>query len=64
LTDEQIENAVIPGIETGVVRPGHTDSAKVGQTVRAALDSVWEPNADVKASLAGVCDAVAPLLGK
>lgn len=64
LTEEQIANAVIPGIETGVVRPGHTDSAKIGQTVRAALDAVWTPEADVKASLTGVCGAVEPLLGK
>jgi multiple sugar transport system substrate-binding protein len=64
LTEAQIENAVIPGIETGVVRPGHTDSAKIGQTVRAALDAVWAPDADVAASLTGVCDAVDPLLGK
>lgn len=64
LSEEHIEKVVIPGIETGVVRPGHTDSAKVGQTVRAALDAVWTPEADVKASLTGVCDAVEPLLGK
>lgn len=64
LTEEQIEKVVIPGIETGVVRPGHTDSAKVGQTVRAALDAVWTPEADIKASLAGVCKAVDPLLRK
>lgn len=64
LSEAQIANAVIPGIDTGVVRPGHTDSAKIGQTVRAALDAVWTPEADIKASLAGVCGAVEPLLGK
>jgi multiple sugar transport system substrate-binding protein len=64
LSADQIENVVIPGIETGVVRPGHTDSAKVGQTVRAALDAIWTPDADIEESLIGVCDAVEPLLGK
>jgi len=63
LSAEQIEDVVVPGIATGVVRPGHTDSAKVGQTVRAALDAIWTPDADIEESLAGVCDAVEPLLG-
>jgi multiple sugar transport system substrate-binding protein len=63
LSAQQIEDVVVPGIATGVVRPGHTDSAKVGQTVRAALDAIWTPDADIEKSLAGVCDAVEPLLG-
>ncbi|MBH0007718.1 ABC transporter substrate-binding protein [Salinibacterium sp. SWN1162] len=62
LSADQIENVVVPGITTGVVRPSHTDSAKIGQTVRASLDAMWASDADVPAVLQGVCDAVEPLL--
>ena len=62
LSAEQIEDVVVPGISTGVVRPSHTDSAKIGQTVRAALDAIWTADADIPAELDGVCDAVDPLL--
>jgi len=64
LTAEQIEDVVVPGISTGVVRPSHTDSAKIGQTVRAALDAMWTADADIPAVLTSVCDAVDPLLEK
>ncbi|WP_022884924.1 ABC transporter substrate-binding protein [Glaciibacter superstes] len=64
LTAEQIENVVVPGIATGVVRPGHTDSAEIGQKVRAALDAIWTPDADIPAVLSSVCKAVDPLLEK
>ncbi|MBH0052551.1 sugar ABC transporter substrate-binding protein [Salinibacterium sp. SWN139] len=62
LSAEQIEDVVVPGILTGVVRQGHTDSAKISQTVRASLDAMWTADADVPAVLQGVCDAVDPLL--
>lgn len=63
LTPEQIQDVVIPGIETGVTRPSHTDSAEIGQEVRSALDAVWVPDADIPAALDGVCTAIDPLLG-
>lgn len=63
LTPEQIEDVVIPGIDTGVTRPSHTDSAEIGQEVRSALDAVWVPDADIPAALEGVCTAIDPLLG-
>lgn len=62
LTPEQIENVVIPGIETGVTRPSHTDSAEIGQEVRSALDALWVPDADIPAALEGVCSAIDPLI--
>lgn len=64
LSEKQIEEVVVPGIATGVTRPSHTDSAKIGQTVRSALDAIWTKDADIPAALAGVCDAVDPLLEK
>ncbi|WP_127791983.1 ABC transporter substrate-binding protein [Agromyces sp. LHK192] len=63
LTPEQIEDVVIPGIQTGVVRPSHTDSAEIGQEVRSALDALWVADADIPGTLGDVCTAIDPLLG-
>lgn len=63
LTPEQIEDVVIPGIQSGVVRPSHTDSAEIGQEVRSALDALWVPDADIDGALDDVCTAIDPLLG-
>ena len=62
LSSEQIENVVIPGIETGVTRPTHTDSAEIGQEVRSALDALWVPDADIPGTLENVCASIDPLL--
>jgi len=62
LTPEQIENVVVPAIADGVVRPSHTDSAEIGQQVRASLDGIWTPDADIPAVLQRTCDAIEPLL--
>ncbi|WP_353808779.1 ABC transporter substrate-binding protein [Agromyces sp. SYSU T00194] len=63
LTPEQIENVVIPGIEIGVTRPSHTDSAEIGQEVRSSLDALWVEDADIAGTLAATCTAIDPLLG-
>lgn len=62
LSPEQIEAVVINGISTGKVIPGHTNFAEIQQTVRAALDALWVPDADVAAVMQQVCDRVQPLL--
>lgn len=62
LTEEQIETVVVPGIETGEVRPSHTDSAEIGQQVRASLDELWVADADIPAVLDATCAAIDPLL--
>ncbi|GAA3413878.1 hypothetical protein GCM10018952_32210 [Streptosporangium vulgare] len=54
---------MIGGIEKGVVKPNHTGQAELSQTVRAALDPLWQPGADVKAVLGGVCAKIQPMLG-
>jgi multiple sugar transport system substrate-binding protein len=64
LTPEQLQNVVIDGIANGEVKPSHTGNAELSQAVRAALDPLWQPGADVPAVLAGVCTAINPLLGK
>jgi len=53
---------VVPAIEDGVVRPSHTDSAEIGQQVRAALDGLWVADADIPGTLQKTCDAIEPLL--
>ena len=42
---------MIDGISTGMVMPGHAGFAEIQQTVRAALDALWVPDADVPAVL-------------
>lgn len=62
LKPEQLQSVVIDGIGTGRVKPSHAGSAEIGQQVRAALDPLWRPDADVPAVLSSVCGAIAPLL--
>ena len=57
-------SVVIDGIQRGDVKPSHTGYAEMQQTVRAALDPLWKPDADVKAVLSGVCSKINPLLAK
>jgi len=64
LSAEQLENVVISGISTGTVLPGHTNFAQIQQTVRAGLDAMWVPDADVPAVLQSVCDSINPLLAR
>lgn len=62
LSEEQLQSVVIDGISTGVVKPSHFGQAEISQAVRAQLDALWEPRADVAAVLSGVCEAIAPML--
>lgn len=64
LKPAQLENSVIKGIETGVVKPSHAGNAEISQAVRSALDPLWRPDADVKAVLTEVCAKINPLLAK
>ena len=62
LTPEQIEAVVVQGISNGTVIPGHEGFAQIQQTVRAELDALWQPGADVQAVLDSACAAIEPLL--
>ncbi|PWR10701.1 sugar ABC transporter substrate-binding protein [Micromonospora sicca] len=64
LKPEQLQKVVIDGITSGVVKPSHAGQAELSQQVRAGLDPLWQPNADVKAVLDGVCAKIQPLLAK
>lgn len=62
LTPEQIEAVVIRGVATGQSAPPVKNFAQLDQAVRAALDAMWQPDADVAAVLQTVCDRTNPLL--
>ena len=64
LKPEQLQKVVIDGISTGVVKPSHAGYAELTQAVRAGLDPLWKPDADVKAVLDKVCTSIQPLLAK
>jgi multiple sugar transport system substrate-binding protein len=62
LTPEQIEAVVIRGVATGQSAPSVQNFAQLDQATRAALDAMWQPDADVAAVLQTVCDRTNPLL--
>ncbi len=64
LKPEQLQQVVVDGISTGVVKPSHSGQAELSQAVRAALDPLWKADANVKSVLDGVCTSIAPLLAK
>ncbi|WP_030159163.1 sugar ABC transporter substrate-binding protein [Glycomyces sp. NRRL B-16210] len=64
LSAEQLQAVVIDRIDSGVVKPSHTGQAQLDQAVRAALDPLWTPGADVEAVLADLCAAIDPLLAR
>ncbi|GLY47402.1 sugar ABC transporter substrate-binding protein [Lentzea sp. NBRC 102530] len=59
---EQLQSVVIDGISKGVVKPSHQGQEELNQTIRAALDPLWKPDADVSSVLDGVCAKIKPLL--
>ncbi|HCT81447.1 MAG TPA: sugar ABC transporter substrate-binding protein [Micromonosporaceae bacterium] len=64
LKPEQLQQVVIEGISTGVVKPSHSGQAEISQATRAALDPLWKADANVKTVLDGVCASINPLLAK
>ncbi|MBA8876472.1 ABC transporter substrate-binding protein [Phyllobacterium myrsinacearum] len=62
LSQEQLEKVVIAGISNGKVIPGHTGFAQIQQMVRAGLDAVWTPNADIANATQKICGQISPLL--
>jgi multiple sugar transport system substrate-binding protein len=64
LTAGQLQDTVVAGIANGVVKPSHMGQEQISGTVRAELDALWLPGADVPAVLGDVCEAVQPLLDR
>ncbi|MEU7474953.1 sugar ABC transporter substrate-binding protein [Lentzea sp. NPDC042327] len=62
LKPEQLQSVVIDGINKGVVKPSHQGQEELNQTIRAALDPLWKPDANVGQVLDGVCAKIKPLL--
>ncbi|QTV80522.1 extracellular solute-binding protein [Microbacterium sp. NIBRBAC000506063] len=62
LSVEQLQAVVIDGIQGAVTKPTHVNFARLQDTVRAQLDALWSPGADVGAVLQSTCDTIAPLL--
>lgn len=59
---DQLQSVVIDGIARGVVKPTHPKQEELDQTVRSALDPLWQPGADVHSVLDGVCAKIRPIL--
>lgn len=64
LSKDQLENVVIAGIANGTVVPGHSGFAQIEQVVRAGLDAIWVPDADIPAALDNICNRIQPLLAR
>ncbi|MFI6943638.1 ABC transporter substrate-binding protein [Streptomyces sp. NPDC050418] len=62
LSEKQLSDVVIDGIEKGRVKPVHSGQAEINDAVRGALDPLWKKDADVEKVLQGVCTAIKPLL--
>lgn len=62
LTEEQLQDVVIDGINNGGLMPSHPNQAEVSDAVQAELDSLWQPDADPATVLAQTCAAIEPLL--
>ncbi len=62
LSSSQLDKVVVSGIATGKVMPGHSGFARIQQTVRAGLDTVWTPQANIPAAMQSICAQITPLL--
>ncbi|WP_417526258.1 ABC transporter substrate-binding protein [Marinovum sp.] len=62
LTPEMIEAVVVQGIAKGEVLPVHEGYSEIQQLVRAELDALWQPEANVEEVLGAVCQSIQPLL--
>ena len=62
LTKQQLTDVVIKGVINGRSADGHTNFEQISQNVRASLDALWVPDADVAQVLQATCDNLNPLL--
>jgi multiple sugar transport system substrate-binding protein len=62
LSASQLDKVVVAGIANGKVLPGHSGFARIQQTVRAGLDGVWTPQANIPAAMQSICTQIGPLL--
>lgn len=62
LNAAMIESVVVQGIANGQVLPVHEGYSEIQQLVRAELDALWLPDANVADVLGSVCQRIQPLL--
>jgi multiple sugar transport system substrate-binding protein len=62
LSANQLDKVVVAGIANGKVLPGHSGFARIQQTVRAGLDGVWTPQANIPGAMQSICAQIGPLL--
>jgi multiple sugar transport system substrate-binding protein len=64
LNPASIDSAIVGAIKEGQVLPSHVEYAKIDLAVRAVLDKMWSPDADVAALMDSACEAMEPFLIK
>lgn len=64
LTEEQIQGTVIDQALDATTKVGHPRLSQMADGLRAALDPLWTPDADVEAVLTDVCSAIEPTLAE
>lgn len=62
LSAEQLERVVVNELPDVSATPPITSPAEITSVGKTALDRMWSPDADVEEVLAGVCDAIEPVL--
>lgn len=62
LSKDQLQSVVVNGIENGTVIPGHNGFEQIQQLVRAGLDAIWNPDADIPSAMQNICGRISPLL--
>lgn len=62
LSEAQLQAVVVEGINGAVTKPAHKNFARIQDTVRAELDSLWRADANVESVLNDVCSVLNPLL--
>lgn len=63
LTPEQMM-LVVEGIENGAVLPSSPNFSQISLQSRALFDELWQPDADVQATMDAVCETISPLLAQ
>lgn len=64
LNSESIKTAIIDQIKAGTVLPSHIEYSKIDLAVRAVLDQMWTPDADVSTIMNSACEAMTPYLNQ
>ncbi|WP_116953146.1 extracellular solute-binding protein [Jiangella endophytica] len=64
LTPDQLQGTVIDQALAARTKVGHPRLSQMADTIRAGLDAMWTPDADVEAVLADLCAQIEPTLAE